>query len=217
MGGPKGNVNTVFRLLRVRTRPDTWTLQQHEAVGVDARPAGRSTGWRRDVDGNVRRLTFAAVVYEGILQITDLPLFHAAITVGIGPAKAYGFGLLSLARVAENQRLVDSPSTSVERTWRTQLTQPGRLSSGGVAMPEPDGWRERRRQWEKFAAWEKRAQEAQSKWDLRARLEWFQNAWNVAARFHPGWSTPTVRPEKVGHLQRVRARLAVLGMNHEKR
>ncbi len=47
---------------------------------------------------NDRKLTFFAVQFEGRLVIADAALFKAALRNGIGPAKAYGFGLLSIAR-----------------------------------------------------------------------------------------------------------------------
>ncbi len=43
------------------------------------------------------RLTFASVLFEGELIVTDKKLFVAALEGGIGTGKAYGFGLLSLA------------------------------------------------------------------------------------------------------------------------
>ncbi len=44
-----------------------------------------------------RRLTFRAVRYEGLLEVTDPDALVQALAQGIGPAKAFGFGLLSLA------------------------------------------------------------------------------------------------------------------------
>jgi len=38
-----------------------------------------------------------SVRYEGLLEVTDPEKFRAALAAGIGPAKAFGFGLLSLA------------------------------------------------------------------------------------------------------------------------
>jgi len=35
--------------------------------------------------------------YEGVLQVTDAGAFRKTLASGIGPAKAYGFGLLSVA------------------------------------------------------------------------------------------------------------------------
>ena len=88
-----------FRLLNVKLRRDTVTLLPNPP-SVDPRPAGRVTGWRED-RGGVQRLTFAAVVYEGLLQVTDAARFRDALIGGVGPAKAYGFGLLSVMRPPE--------------------------------------------------------------------------------------------------------------------
>lgn len=43
-------------------------------------------------------LTFGSVVFEGILQVTDAAIFCDALRKGIGSGKAYGFGLLSVAK-----------------------------------------------------------------------------------------------------------------------
>lgn len=43
------------------------------------------------------RMTHHAVLFEGSLVVTDTRELSAAVRHGIGPAKAYGFGLLSLA------------------------------------------------------------------------------------------------------------------------
>lgn len=44
-------------------------------------------------------LSLRRACYEGILQITDAELLKKALLAGIGPGKAFGLGLLSLARV----------------------------------------------------------------------------------------------------------------------
>jgi CRISPR system Cascade subunit CasE len=46
----------------------------------------------------VSRLTLAGALFEGVLVVRDADLFRKALESGIGPAKAYGFGLLSIAR-----------------------------------------------------------------------------------------------------------------------
>lgn len=45
-----------------------------------------------------KELTFAGVRYDGRLRVTDPGLFASAVETGFGPAKAYGFGLMSIAR-----------------------------------------------------------------------------------------------------------------------
>jgi len=54
-------------------------------------PQGRGTaqGWKQ---------TMLAVLFEGILEVTDPIAFAATASAGIGTGKAFGFGLLSLAR-----------------------------------------------------------------------------------------------------------------------
>jgi CRISPR system Cascade subunit CasE len=42
-------------------------------------------------------VTLTTVTYDGILQVTDADAFRRALTTGIGHAKAYGCGLLTLA------------------------------------------------------------------------------------------------------------------------
>jgi len=44
-------------------------------------------------------VTIGMVTYEGILEIRDLEVFKERLVKGIGKAKAYGCGLLTLARV----------------------------------------------------------------------------------------------------------------------
>lgn len=42
-------------------------------------------------------LSFASVLFEGRLKVTDVDLFKNTLRSGIGSGKAYGFGLLSIA------------------------------------------------------------------------------------------------------------------------
>lgn len=80
-----------FGLVGVRIKPDI--------ADVRARPESKVIGWREvnDAAAPKRRLTFAAVVFEGVLEITDADKFKQALANGIGSGKAYGFGLLSIA------------------------------------------------------------------------------------------------------------------------
>lgn len=47
---------------------------------------------------NDKKMTFGAVVFEGILQVTDAEKFTESLKTGIGTGKAYGFGLMSIAK-----------------------------------------------------------------------------------------------------------------------
>lgn len=81
-----------------------WLLARAERLGF-AIPAGD----HKEPDVAVRgrdntafarqgkHVTIATAVYEGHLRITDPDALRTALTDGIGPAKAYGCGLLTLA------------------------------------------------------------------------------------------------------------------------
>src|SRR6185295_9354187 len=43
-------------------------------------------------------LSFRSILFEGTLTITDPELFNSILAAGIGSGKAFGFGLLSVAR-----------------------------------------------------------------------------------------------------------------------
>ncbi len=58
----------------------------------------RSSGCRGGIAENGRsRITVFSVLFEGRLEIVDAALFGEALSRGIGAAKAYGCGLLSIA------------------------------------------------------------------------------------------------------------------------
>ena len=48
--------------------------------------------------GKAHRLTLLSVQFDGLLQVTDPDRVQEAVSQGIGSGKAFGFGLLSLAR-----------------------------------------------------------------------------------------------------------------------
>lgn len=51
------------------------------------------------IGGVNRRITHHGVKFEGILSVLDAALFERCIRQGIGSAKGFGFGLLSIARM----------------------------------------------------------------------------------------------------------------------
>jgi len=56
------------------------------------------TGVRRVTCSSPKgKQTHVAVDFEGLLEVTDPAAFQAALAGGIGPAKGFGFGLLSIA------------------------------------------------------------------------------------------------------------------------
>jgi len=81
----------------------------HRVPNVNLAPQGKLFGYRRnsqeisagpayDVSGGNRRMSFGSVLFEGDLIVTDVEAFREALVKGIGSGKAYGFGLLSIAR-----------------------------------------------------------------------------------------------------------------------
>lgn len=75
----KGELNG-FIAARVEASPDPLT--------GDMQPGQKADG---------TNIMHKAVVFEGLLKITDVERFRQALLHGIGSGKAYGFGLLSLA------------------------------------------------------------------------------------------------------------------------
>ncbi|WP_437725322.1 type I-E CRISPR-associated protein Cas6/Cse3/CasE [Sorangium sp. So ce861] len=65
--------------------------------GVSMSKERKLAGRRPDASGKQQELTLAPVLFEGWLRVTDADRFRAALAAGIGPGKAYGFGLLSIA------------------------------------------------------------------------------------------------------------------------
>jgi CRISPR system Cascade subunit CasE len=80
----KGDANG-FRPVAVRAYPDVPDVR----TGREGTLKGRKPGMN---------LTFGSVVFDGELVVTDAAAFRRALAQGIGSGKAYGFGLLSVAR-----------------------------------------------------------------------------------------------------------------------
>lgn len=69
-----------------------------QLIGVRSAKQPDVIGWQSKGTES-HRLTFQSVLFDGILRVTDPDLLRMALINGIGPAKGFGFGLLSLARV----------------------------------------------------------------------------------------------------------------------
>lgn len=79
-----------FAILSVEVNPqvlDVTSRSEHKTIA----------GKRHSRAPAPQPLTFASVLFEGHLRITDAEQFRVTLEKGIGPGKAYGFGLLSLA------------------------------------------------------------------------------------------------------------------------
>ena len=78
-----------FRLTMIETDDG------RQVPNVTVTPTGRMTSSRRKDN---RRITHHGVRFEGVLEVTDANQFARTLESGIGSAKAFGFGLLSVAR-----------------------------------------------------------------------------------------------------------------------
>lgn len=58
---------------------------------------GKRKGYKR-IEGCPHEMTHLSVLFDGLLRITDASIFRESLVRGIGPAKAFGCGLLSIAR-----------------------------------------------------------------------------------------------------------------------
>ncbi|MGH2966458.1 MAG: type I-E CRISPR-associated protein Cas6/Cse3/CasE [Solirubrobacterales bacterium] len=67
-------------------------------AAVLVRPSGDLVGRQHGQGGQPTRITIRGFVIEGLLVVRDAELFRQAISQGIGPEKAYGCGMLSVAR-----------------------------------------------------------------------------------------------------------------------
>ncbi|MDO4671131.1 MAG: type I-E CRISPR-associated protein Cas6/Cse3/CasE [Aerococcus sp.] len=81
-----------------------WLYERQEQMGIRLDPEGfRVVGsqWKNFNKGKSRRHTVhvKTAVYEGVLTITDPERFREILTTGVGRAKAYGCGLLTIAHM----------------------------------------------------------------------------------------------------------------------
>ncbi|MBI4851270.1 MAG: type I-E CRISPR-associated protein Cas6/Cse3/CasE [Acidobacteria bacterium] len=77
-----------FRLLSLKSETNLFNL--------DSQPIAKDIGWRGN-NNELQKLTFGAVLFQGVLEITNTEVFQQTLCNGIGSGKSYGFGLLSIA------------------------------------------------------------------------------------------------------------------------
>lgn len=83
-----------FEILRRGDGPDSGDLE----VIVDQRKDVQFS--RRDTESSrTGRVALRTARFDGKLRVTDVDAFRAALTQGIGRGKAYGCGLLTVARI----------------------------------------------------------------------------------------------------------------------
>lgn len=86
----------------VRKGRDHGFLVADLVIRPDPLTGDMQRGHKRDDNGEKLEISHKAIVYDGVLKVTDLETFHRVLRNGIGGGKAYGFGLLSIRRLRGN-------------------------------------------------------------------------------------------------------------------
>ncbi len=79
-----------------------WLLKRAEDCGFSLAPDAFDvvhTQWLKFSKGAGQEVTLRTATFEGILTVTDPVRFREALLSGIGRAKAYGCGLMTLVRI----------------------------------------------------------------------------------------------------------------------
>jgi len=95
---------------REKKEPGGFEIVMMEVIGRDGKvlrvpslnvyPEGKLQGRKREEE-SPHKTTHMAVRFEGLLRITDAGAFRETLARGIGGAKAFGFGLLSVAPIGQ--------------------------------------------------------------------------------------------------------------------
>ncbi len=85
-----------FEILAKKIREQNDEISQ--IVHVKTTPEGKQTGRKSDEKGK-HRMTQLTVGFDGLLRITNPDAFRETLVRGIGPAKAFGCGLMLVKRV----------------------------------------------------------------------------------------------------------------------
>ena len=76
-----------------------WLYRKAEESGFKVQDVAFDRVYWFDSKGGKDEKPLGAVQFDGVLVVTDAEKLREAVRNGIGPQKAYGFGLLSLARM----------------------------------------------------------------------------------------------------------------------
>lgn len=82
-----------FQLVQVQCATETPVLDVR--IGDAPKQFGRQ---------GERRLSFGVAIFDGLLEVADRDAFQHALDHGIGSAKAFGFGLLSIGQITREIR-----------------------------------------------------------------------------------------------------------------
>ena len=73
-----------------------WLQRKGDTHGFTLEPANLRSAKLGKLHGKRRKQTWHLVQFDGVLQVTQPESFVAGLRSGIGSAKAFGFGLLSV-------------------------------------------------------------------------------------------------------------------------
>lgn len=80
---------------------EEWLASRAAKWGFELLTAGVSArdqvAFSRSSDGTSRKVTLSRATFDGVLRVTDPALLRTALTQGVGKAKGYGCGLITLA------------------------------------------------------------------------------------------------------------------------
>ena len=74
-----------------------WLLRKAECGGFKVLHVVLKSAGKRKATTNGAGATFVAITFEGVLSVTDADKFAQTLESGIGSAKGFGFGMLSVA------------------------------------------------------------------------------------------------------------------------
>jgi CRISPR system Cascade subunit CasE len=74
-----------------------WLSRKGDAGGFALCEAAFDRLYWYDSKRGINEKPLGAVIFDGLLRVTDPEKFREAVCNGIGPQKAFGFGLLSIA------------------------------------------------------------------------------------------------------------------------
>jgi len=89
------------KTLRTKEEIFEWLRRKGGENGFDVKDVAFDRVYWHESKGGKDAKPLGAVQFDGILVVTDPDKLREAVRNGIGPQKAYGFGLLSLAPVRE--------------------------------------------------------------------------------------------------------------------
>jgi CRISPR system Cascade subunit CasE len=98
-----------FELLTKEVKDMRGETRMVPRVNVSAE--GKQKGRKRDAAGG-HSTTHLAVLFEGLLRVTDKDAFLETLIHGVGPGKAFGFGLLSVGAVSDRRRRSEIDATT---------------------------------------------------------------------------------------------------------